>query len=602
MKRKQEDEESSSDDDFGPKAIADDDKQRKRKKRRVLEFEKVYLEALPSGQMYETSYMHRDVVTHVVVSQATDFLITGSADGHIKFWKKMPEGIEFVKHYKSHNGPITGLALSVDQLQLCTCSSKDKYLKFYDVRSFDMIATVNLKFSPGIMAYVSRKNALISRVAAADVESSAIHIISPSQDDDDKYYKTLKVHVAPVTAMAYDASTNIVISGDQRGMLEYWNAETFERPSRKTSKLVTFKHKGATDLYDMAKAKSAPRSICWSPDSKSFVVSASDEKYRVYDFSSGKLKRVYDESASVLQKRQEEGLLQTMDSIDIGRRLAIEKEIKNVSCPPSNAVFDESGHFLLYVLFTSSFKLHSLPLHFTSLTTHIHRYSTMFGVKIVNLVTNEVPLILGRKEMSERFLSIALYQGTTKEDTQMLMALQEKKTTKLKPDPLVFATSFKRKRFYYFSRREPEEEEDDTRDVLNEKPSLDEQIVAMDSKRGQASLGSTAIIRTNCGDIHVQLFPDKCPRTVENFCTHARNGYYDKLLFHRIIKGFMIQTGDPLGDGTGGESIWGGEFEDEIHRSLRHDRPFTLSMANAGPNTNGSQFFITTVRVLLFSA
>ena len=103
----------------------------KRKKRRVLEFEKVYLEALPSGQMYETSYMHRDVVTHVVVSQATDFVITGSADGHIKFWKKMPEGIEFVKHYKSHNGPITSLSLSVDQLQLCTSSSKDKCMKFY---------------------------------------------------------------------------------------------------------------------------------------------------------------------------------------------------------------------------------------------------------------------------------------------------------------------------------------------------------------------------------------------------------------------------------------------------------------------------------------
>ncbi|KAJ1620348.1 cyclophilin-like domain-containing protein, partial [Pavlovales sp. CCMP2436] len=96
------------------------------------------------------------------------------------------------------------------------------------------------------------------------------------------------------------------------------------------------------------------------------------------------------------------------------------------------------------------------------------------------------------------------------------------------------------------------------------------------------------------------------PRTVENFVTHARNEpplllimpmirYYDGIMFHRVIKGFMLQSGDPLGDGTGGTSIWGSEFEDEFHRSLRHDRPFTVSMANAGPGTNGSQFFITTV-------
>ena len=97
------------------------------------------------------------------------------------------------------------------------------------------------------------------------------------------------------------------------------------------------------------------------------------------------------------------------------------------------------------------------------------------------------------------------------------------------------------------------------------------------------------------GDISIRLFPEDCPKTVENFITHAKNGYYDNLIFHRVISNFMIQTGDPKGDGTGGESIWGDEFEDEIRTHLKMDRPFTVSMANAGPNTNGSQFFVTSV-------
>ena len=97
------------------------------------------------------------------------------------------------------------------------------------------------------------------------------------------------------------------------------------------------------------------------------------------------------------------------------------------------------------------------------------------------------------------------------------------------------------------------------------------------------------------GDIHIKLFLEDCPKTVENFITHSKNSYYDNLIFHRVIRGFMIQTGDPNGDGTGGESIWGGEFEDEFVKHLKHDRPFTVSMANAGPNTNGSQFFVTTI-------
>ena len=103
-------------------------------------------------------------------------------------------------------------------------------------------------------------------------------------------------------------------------------------------------------------------------------------------------------------------------------------------------------------------------------------------------------------------------------------------------------------------------------------------------------------MHTTIGDMHLDLFPRECPKTVENFCVHARNGYYNGHIFHRVIRQFMIQTGDPDGIGTGGESIWGGEFEDEFSPKLRHDRPYTVSMANAGPNTNGSQFFLCTAK------
>ncbi|GFN35747.1 peptidylprolyl isomerase [Tepidimicrobium xylanilyticum] len=99
------------------------------------------------------------------------------------------------------------------------------------------------------------------------------------------------------------------------------------------------------------------------------------------------------------------------------------------------------------------------------------------------------------------------------------------------------------------------------------------------------------VMETNYGIIKMRLFPDVAPKAVENFKTHVENGYYDGLTFHRVIDGFMIQGGDPLGTGVGGESIWGQPFEDEFHINYHNFRG-ALSMANAGPNTNGSQFFI----------
>lgn len=103
-----------------------------------------------------------------------------------------------------------------------------------------------------------------------------------------------------------------------------------------------------------------------------------------------------------------------------------------------------------------------------------------------------------------------------------------------------------------------------------------------------------AVIKTNKGDITVQLFESLAPKTVKNFVELSKKGYYDGVIFHRVIPNFMIQGGDPTGSGMGGESIYGEQFEDEFTTELFNLRG-ALSMANAGPNTNGSQFFIVTM-------
>jgi len=102
-----------------------------------------------------------------------------------------------------------------------------------------------------------------------------------------------------------------------------------------------------------------------------------------------------------------------------------------------------------------------------------------------------------------------------------------------------------------------------------------------------------AVIETDKGNIEVKLFPQVAPLAVENFLRLGEEGYYNNTIFHRVIAGFMNQGGDPLGNGTGGQSIWKRNFEDEVSPSVTFDRVGLLAMANAGPKTNGSQFFIT---------
>jgi peptidylprolyl isomerase len=110
-----------------------------------------------------------------------------------------------------------------------------------------------------------------------------------------------------------------------------------------------------------------------------------------------------------------------------------------------------------------------------------------------------------------------------------------------------------------------------------------------------AGKDTIVVLETTQGIIEIKLMPEVAPKACENFIKLAAKGYYDGIIFHRVIKQFMIQGGDPDGTGMGGESVWGKPFEDEVRQDVRFDKPGILAMANAGPSTNGSQFFITTI-------
>ena len=220
----------------------------------------------------------------------------------------------------------------------------------------------------------------------------------------------------------------------------------------------------------------------------------------------------------------------------------------------------------------------------------------MVGIKVLNTFTNQVVKVYGKDE-NFRSVNLAIYQGQPQKKgvTTIEMGasanplLQESESR----DPILVATGAGKVRFYMFTNEEDISKS--TRDIQNERPTMLGH--KKDARAQKAETGNAAVIHTTYGDIHIRLFPDAAPKAVENFVTHSKRGYYNNTIFHRVIRKFMIQCGDPLGDGTGGESIWGREFEDEFS-SLKHDKPYTVSMANAGPNTNGSQFFITTEKTV----
>ncbi|PIL22477.1 hypothetical protein GSI_15165 [Ganoderma sinense ZZ0214-1] len=578
MSREQMDADDDDDEDVGPMPMpAGADGHVVKKKRKVLPNEKLYLAHLPSADRYYKSFMHRDVINFNVVTK-TEFLITTSVDGHVKFWKKQEQGIEFVKHYRAHLSPVVGVSASADG-QLFASVAEDGTANVFDVVNFDTINILKLGYTPNACCWVHKRGQALGLLAISERGTSIIRLYDGRGDG--KPLETIeKLHRFPVHLMAYSDRYDCVISADEGGFVEYWQpSEPFELPKNSHG---MWNYKSETDLYEFKKSKSTPTCITLSPDSSQFVTfSLPDRQIRIFSFLSGKMTRKYDESLSAVQEMQQAGTaIYKVEDMEFGRRLAVERELElpgpddRIPGMWINAVWDESGSFVIY--------------------------PTLLGIKFVNTVTNRVSRLLGKDE-TVRFMNLTLYQGapakkglTTAAAAASANPLLAEKAVR---DPTLVCTGYKRPRFYMFTRSEPEDDKSGDRDIFNERPTREEQTIAAAApaiRGGPSPVANSATIHTTQGDMHLRLFPQQAPKAVENFVGHARSGYYEGVIFHRVIPKFMIQTGDPLGDGTGGTSIWNKEFEDEFTDDLKHDRPYTVSMANAGPGTNGSQFFITT--------
>lgn len=550
----------SSEDDFGPALPSSVPPKKKRK----LPYEALYVASLPKGLRYSKSLMHKEQLSTVTVaSSPADFVITASVDGVVKFWKKTSVGIEFAKEYKAHEGRIQATAVSADGSLYATLGDEDDpTVKIFDVITFDLLSIITLEQPGTSICWVHRQGSPPTFAVSIGKE---ILIHDGRGEKLEPIHRLSNIHRTDVVTMAYNPVFDCVVSADTSGMVEYWQpSNDYEKPEN------VFKMKSSTNLFDFRKAKSAPCCISVSPSGHQFATfSFPDRKVRVFDFASGKLQRSYDESIETLTGMHEAGNAPyKLDQNNFNRRLAVERDLDNPAVRSRiNIAYDESGHFIAY--------------------------GSLYGIKVVNTFTNRVMRLYGKDE-AFRALNLSMYQGAPQQKGVMTVSMAASSNPLLEAaeekDPMLFCTGYGKVRFYMFTN--DEDASKSTRDVHNEKPTQVGKKPKNEEK--QSNLGSAATIHTTMGDIQIKLFPQQTPKTVENFTTHSRNGYYNNTIFHRVIRKFMIQCGDPLGDGTGGTSIWNKEFEDEFHPSLRHDRPYTVSMANAGPNTNGSQFFITT--------
>lgn len=408
---------------------------------------------VPTAQMYEKSFMHRDVVTFVTSVAMTDFVITSSADGHVKFWRRISQKaanasprseLEFVKHFKAHTAEIVGVAASQDGKYFASVAL-DKTLKVFDVLNFDLICIVELSFTPKAVCWFLDMADYAALVCCTDADSSAIHLFDALSSDGKPLQVLQNLHRAPVRLLAFQQETQVAISVDDDGMVEYWLANRRNPGSLvalHTNKLVKWSIKADTDLYDFRRRRSTPVSLTLSGNGRFFATLELGEQRQVlvFHFKTARIARkIVDLVAIPPSVKSVENIYPFLDDMDFLRRVATEHKIDRTT-KFANVIFDAASEHVIF--------------------------ATLGGILTVKLKSCKVVQSTGVGE-SIRFLCLALIPAGPTQPSHA--------------EPMLVATALESCRFYVFTNREPENAATNalgsTRDVLNEKPSKEEQLL-----------------------------------------------------------------------------------------------------------------------------